>query len=224
MISSRKLDGCQQAADAINAKVGEERVLAHACNAGYKDQLQALVDATHSRIGKIDILVGNAGVNPAYGPMSSIADEAFDKTMSTNVKANHWLIQMVAPDMVERGSGSIMITSSVGAFAPSLVLGTYNISKLAVIGLMRNIAAELGPKGVRPHPHGFRGGTLEQPGGRGTRQERDPDAASRGGRGPHGARRVPGLGLQRVRNRAGDQRLRRLVHVGLRPAPSARND
>lgn len=149
MISSRKLDGCQQAADAINAKVGEERVLAHACNAGYKDQLQALVDATHSRIGKIDILVGNAGVNPAYGPMSSIADEAFDKTMSTNVKANHWLIQMVAPDMVERGSGSIMITSSVGAFAPSLVLGTYNISKLAVIGLMRNIAAELGPKGVR---------------------------------------------------------------------------
>jgi len=149
MISSRKLDQCQQAADAINERVGAKRAFAHACNAGYKDQLQALVDATHDQIGKIDILVGNAGVNPAYGPMSSISDEAFDKTMSTNVKANHWLIQMVAPDMVERGSGSIMITSSVGAFAPSLVLGTYNISKLAVIGLVRNIAAELGPHGVR---------------------------------------------------------------------------
>jgi len=149
MISSRKLDQCQQAADAINERVGAKRAFAHACNAGYKDQLQALVDATHDQIGKIDILVGNAGVNPAYGPMSSISDEAFDKTMSTNVKANHWLIQMVAPDMVERGGGSIMITSSVGAFAPSLVLGTYNISKLAVIGLVRNIAAELGPHGVR---------------------------------------------------------------------------
>lgn len=149
MISSRKLDQCQQAADAINERVGAKRAFAHACNAGYKDQLQSLVDATHDQIGKIDILVGNAGVNPAYGPMSSISDEAFDKTMSTNVKANHWLIQMVAPDMVERGGGSIMITSSVGAFAPSLVLGTYNISKLAVIGLVRNIAAELGPHGVR---------------------------------------------------------------------------
>jgi NAD(P)-dependent dehydrogenase (short-subunit alcohol dehydrogenase family) len=69
--------------------------------------------------------------------------------MSTNVKANHWLVQMVAPDMVQRGGGSIMITSSVGAFAPSLTLGTYNISKLAVIGLVRNLAAELGPSGVR---------------------------------------------------------------------------
>ncbi|MEZ5256455.1 MAG: hypothetical protein R2705_06075 [Ilumatobacteraceae bacterium] len=43
--------------------------------------------------------------------------------MSTNVKANHWLVQMVAPDMIARGSGSIMMTSSVGAFGPSTELG-----------------------------------------------------------------------------------------------------
>jgi len=121
----------------------------HSCNAGYKDQLQALVDATHERLGTIDILLGNAGVNPAYGPMSEISDEAYDKIMSTNVKANHWLVQMVAPDMIERGGGSIMITSSTGAFSPSLVLGTYNISKVAVIALVRNLAAELGPRGIR---------------------------------------------------------------------------
>jgi NAD(P)-dependent dehydrogenase (short-subunit alcohol dehydrogenase family) len=149
MLSSRKLDQCTAAADEINAKCGEERVFGHSCNAGYKDQLQALVDATHERLGAVDILVGNAGVNPAYGPMSEISDEAYDKIMSTNVKANHWLVQMVAPDMIERGGGSIMITSSTGAFSPSLVLGTYNISKLAVIALVRNLAAELGPRGVR---------------------------------------------------------------------------
>ena len=149
MLSSRKLDQCEAAAAEINAKCGEERVFGHACNAGYKDQLQALVDATHERLGPIDILVGNAGVNPFFGPMSEIPDEAYDKIMSTNVKSNHWLAQMVAPDMIERGGGSIMITSSVGAFSPSPVTGTYNISKLAVIALVRNLAGELGPSGVR---------------------------------------------------------------------------
>ena len=149
MLSSRKLDQCEIAAAAINERCGEVRAHAFACNAGYKEQLQALVDATHERLGPVDVVIGNAGVNPAYGPMSAISDDAFDKIMSTNVKANHWLVQMVAPDMIERGSGSIMITSSIGAFAPSLTLGTYNISKLAVIALVRNLAAELGPHGVR---------------------------------------------------------------------------
>jgi len=149
MLSSRKLDQCQAAADEINERCGERRAFAHACNAGYKDQLQALVDATHRELGPIDILVGNAGVNPFYGPMSKIPDDAYDKIMSTNVKANHWLVQMVAPDMLEAGNGSIMLTSSTGAFSPSLVLGAYSISKLALIGLVRNLAAELGPKGIR---------------------------------------------------------------------------
>lgn len=149
MLSSRKLDACVAAAAAINAKCGEQRAFAHACNAGYKEQLQGLVDATHERIGPIDILVGNAGINPFYGPMSKISDDLYDKIMTTNVKSNHWLAQMVAPDMVARGGGSIMITSSTGAFAASTTLGTYSISKLAVIGLVRNLAAELGPSGVR---------------------------------------------------------------------------
>lgn len=149
MLSSRKADQCEAAAGEINAKLGEERVFGHACNAGYKDQLQALVDATHERLGAIDVVVGNAGVNPFFGPMSKISDEAYDKIMSTNVKSNHWLIQMVAPEMIERGSGSIMITSSTGAFGASLMTGTYNMSKLAVIALVRNRAAELGPQGVR---------------------------------------------------------------------------
>ena len=95
------------------------------------------------------MLIGNAGVNPHFGPMSDISDEAFDKTLGTNVKSNHWLAQMIAPDMVKRGGGSIAITASVGAFIPSGELGTYNISKLAVIGLIRNLAAEYGPKGIR---------------------------------------------------------------------------
>ena len=56
---------------------------------------------------------------------------------------------MVAPDMIATGSGSIMITASTGAFAGSENLGTYSISKLADIALVRNLALEWGPRGIR---------------------------------------------------------------------------
>jgi NAD(P)-dependent dehydrogenase (short-subunit alcohol dehydrogenase family) len=149
VVSSRKLDQCEAVVAEINETCGEERAIAIACNIGYKEQLQARVDETHERLGPIDTLVANAGVNPFYGSKSDIPDSAFDKILASNVRSNHWLCQMVLPDMVDKGRGSIMITSSTGAFAGSETLGTYNISKLADIALVRNLALEWGPKGVR---------------------------------------------------------------------------
>ncbi|NOX50024.1 MAG: SDR family oxidoreductase [Gammaproteobacteria bacterium] len=148
-VSSRKLDQCERVVEEINAACGEQRAIAVACNIGYKDQLQALVDETRARLGAIDTLVANAGINPFYGSMSDIPDDAFDKIMASNVRSNHWLCQMVIADMAEKGRGSIMITSSTGAFAGSETIGTYNISKIADIGLIRNLALEWGPKGIR---------------------------------------------------------------------------
>lgn len=148
MISARKQDQLDEAAAQINAEVGAERAAGFACNVGYKDQLQALVDATHDRFGPISIVVGNAGVNPYYGKTSDIPDEAYEKTMQANVQANLWLAQMVAPDMADTG-GSMMFTASIGAFKPSDMLGTYGMSKLALIGLVRNLAQEFGPSGIR---------------------------------------------------------------------------
>ena len=149
VVSSRKLDQCEAACERINATCGDGSAVPVACNIGYKEQLEALVAETRQRLGPVDILVANAGVNPFYGPMADIPDSAFDKIMNSNVRSNHWLCQMVAPDMVAGGGGSIMITASTGAFTPSLTLGTYAISKLADIALARNLALEYGPKGVR---------------------------------------------------------------------------
>ena len=70
VVSSRKLDQCEIAAAEINDLCGEERAVPIACNIGYKDQLEALVAETRSRLGPIDTLVANAGVNPFYGSMS----------------------------------------------------------------------------------------------------------------------------------------------------------
>ena len=65
-VSSRKLDQCEVTAQEINEACGEERAFAVACNIGYKEQLQALVDETKDRLGPIDTLIANAGVNPFY--------------------------------------------------------------------------------------------------------------------------------------------------------------
>jgi len=65
------------------------------------------------------------------------------------VLSNHWLINMVAPGMVERGAGSITVVSSIGGLKASTVIGAYNISKAADLQLVRNLAAEYGPSGVR---------------------------------------------------------------------------
>lgn len=149
VISSRSQEELDTAAAAINEAVGAERAHGVAGNIVHKEQLQGLVDKTHAIAGPIDIVVGNAGVNPYYGPIADISDEQYERTMNANVQSNLWLAKMVAPDMAAKGNGSMMFTSSIGAFKASDTLGTYGMSKLALIGLVRNLAAELGPLGIR---------------------------------------------------------------------------
>jgi len=149
VISSRKADACEEAARAINDKHGPGRAIVVPANISSKEALQNLVDETRAQFSRIDILVCNAASNPYYGPMAGISDEQFRKILENNVIANHWLISMVAPEMLERKEGSIIIVSSIGGLTSSTVIGAYNISKAADFQLARNLAAEFGPSGVR---------------------------------------------------------------------------
>jgi NAD(P)-dependent dehydrogenase (short-subunit alcohol dehydrogenase family) len=149
VISSRKQDACDEVAHAINAQHGDERAIAVAANISSKDDLQKLVNETRNAFGRIDVLVCNAASNPYYGPMAGISDDQFRKILENNVIANHWLIAMVAPEMLEREEGSIIIVSSIGGLTSSTMIGAYNISKAADFQLARNLAAEFGPKKVR---------------------------------------------------------------------------
>ncbi len=149
VISSRKQDACDEVAQAINGQHGDQRAIAVAANISSKDDLQHLVDETRKSFGRIDVLVCNAASNPYYGPMAGISDDQFRKILENNVIANHWLIGMVAPEMLAREEGSIIIVSSIGGLTSSTMIGAYNISKAADFQLARNLAAEFGPKGVR---------------------------------------------------------------------------
>jgi NAD(P)-dependent dehydrogenase (short-subunit alcohol dehydrogenase family) len=119
------------------------------CNVGRKDELQNLVDRTKSELGPVDILVCNAAINPYYGPAMEIPDDVFAKVMHTNIQAQLWLAQMVAPDMKARKDGAIVLISSIGGLRGSDVIGAYNISKAADIQLAKNLAVELGPDNIR---------------------------------------------------------------------------
>ena len=149
VISSRKAGPCQEVADAINARHGEGRAIAIPANIGSKEDLRRLVDETESVYGQVDILVCNAATNHYAGPMAGISDEQFEKILQNNVISNHWLIQMVAPGMLRRKDGAVIVVSSIGGLRGNALIGAYNVSKAADMQLVRNLAVEWGPSNVR---------------------------------------------------------------------------
>jgi NAD(P)-dependent dehydrogenase (short-subunit alcohol dehydrogenase family) len=149
VISSRKAGACEEVAGAINAKYGDGTAIAAPANISSKEDLQRVVDETNRTFGKIDILVCNAASNPYYGPQAGITDDQFRKILDNNIISNHWLIQMVVPQMIERKDGAITIVSSIGGLRGSTAIGAYCISKAADMQLARNLAHEYGPSNVR---------------------------------------------------------------------------
>ena len=147
VVSSRKLPACEEVVNAIRSAGGEATAVA--ANIGDKAQLEYLVAETRKRFGPIDILVCNAASNPYFGPMSGLPDDAFQKILQNNIVSNHWLANLVLPQMAERRDGVVIIVSSIGGIKGSAVLGAYCISKAADMQLARNICVEWGPKNIR---------------------------------------------------------------------------
>ncbi len=147
VISSRKQESCDEVAAAIRAK-GQDAI-GVACHIGKREDLERLTASVRAKWGRIDILVCNAAVNPYYGPMSGLGDDAFAKVMDTNVRSNIWLCNMVIPEMAERRDGAVIIVSSIAGFKGTDKLGIYAISKAADMQLARNLAVEWGPSNVR---------------------------------------------------------------------------
>ncbi|KAI95243.1 short-chain dehydrogenase [Rhodomicrobium udaipurense JA643] len=147
VVSSRKLDACQRVVDEIRESGG--RATAVACNVGVKADLEALVSHALREYGRIDILIPNAAINPAYGPSSEVSDEVWNKVLTTNLTATNWLTQLVLPGMAENGGGSVILLSSIVATVGAANIGVYAISKAAEAQLARNLAVEWGARGIR---------------------------------------------------------------------------
>jgi NAD(P)-dependent dehydrogenase (short-subunit alcohol dehydrogenase family) len=147
VVSSRKADACEAVAAGIRAKGGEAIVIP--CNVSRRPEVEALIAGTVKQLGGIDILVCNAAVNPVFGPLATLTDDAFDKIMAANVKAAIWFANLACPGMAARGGGALIIISSIGGLRGSEMLGAYGISKAADFSLARSLAVEWGPKNIR---------------------------------------------------------------------------
>ncbi|HTZ77217.1 MAG TPA: SDR family oxidoreductase [Stellaceae bacterium] len=147
VISSRKAGPCEEVVAEIKKAGGT--AVSFPCHVGDKAQLEQLVARTHEAFGPIDILVCNAAVNPYYGPLLDIPDEAYDRTMDTNVRSSLWLAQLAHRDMAPRNDGVIILVSSIVGIRGSAMLGAYAISKAADLQLARNLAIEWGEHNIR---------------------------------------------------------------------------
>jgi NAD(P)-dependent dehydrogenase (short-subunit alcohol dehydrogenase family) len=147
VISSRKAGPCEDVAAGIRAASGQ--AIAIPANISDKGQVEHLIAETRKQLGPIDILVCNAATNPYYGPSSGVTDEIFDKIMRNNVLSNHWLCQLVRPDMLAKKNGAIVIISSTGGLFGDSSIGMYCVSKAADMQMARNLAVEWGPENIR---------------------------------------------------------------------------
>ncbi|MGB0844056.1 MAG: SDR family NAD(P)-dependent oxidoreductase [Alphaproteobacteria bacterium] len=147
VISSRKQDECDEVAASFVSRGWS--AVGIAANIGRVEDLEKLVAESVSAFGGVDILACNAAVNPAYGPLSKILDEAWHKIFQANVFGAHKLAQLCAPKMVERGGGSIIMLASIAGLIGSRNIGAYGVSKAANAALARNLAVEWGRKNIR---------------------------------------------------------------------------
>ncbi len=147
VVSSRKLDACQKVVDDIVAEGGE--AMAVACNISRRDECENLVTTALDTWGRLYTFVANAAVNPVFGPMTELTDDAFAKVMTSNVQSAIWFANASMPQMANVGGGSFIIVSSIAALKGSATLGIYGISKSADLGVARALAVEWGPKNIR---------------------------------------------------------------------------
>lgn len=147
IVSSRKIDDCQQVADSIVAAGGQASAMA--CHIGEMEQITATIEAIRSQFGKLDILVNNAATNPFFGNVLDTDLSAFQKTVDVNIRGYFFMSVEAGKLMRENGGGAILNVASVNGLVPGLMQGIYSITKAAVINMTKVFAKECAQFGIR---------------------------------------------------------------------------
>ena len=129
-------------------KIGS-KALAIACDIADFAQVQAAVDQTVARFGRLDILVNNAATNPFFGPAVDLPPRAFDKTVEINLKGPYYMLVRAVPLMAKSGGGSVVNVASIAALISLPGQAVYSMTKAGLVSLTRSFAKEYGTQGVR---------------------------------------------------------------------------
>jgi NAD(P)-dependent dehydrogenase (short-subunit alcohol dehydrogenase family) len=141
----RDASALQAAAERLDAHAGN--LMTQAADVADAGATSAFVEATLARWGGLDVLFCNAGVSGEICPIVDYPEDVFDRVIAVNVRGPFLGCKYALPKM--RDGGSIVITSSVVGTTSDPGIAAYATSKHAVIGLMRTVAKEAAPRGIR---------------------------------------------------------------------------
>ncbi|RBY96111.1 3-oxoacyl-ACP reductase [Blastococcus sp. TF02-8] len=132
-------------AEAVESLGGAEVAVAVPGNAGDPAHRAEAVRTCVDTFGSLDVLVGNVGINPAYGPLMDLDADAFRKILDTNVVSALGLVQEAWRAWMAEHGGSVLFVASVAGLRSSQEIGAYGVSKAALINLTTQLAVELAP-------------------------------------------------------------------------------
>ncbi len=148
VVSSRKQDLCDAVATEIAAATGRD-AMGLACHMGDWSAIPTFVDAVYERFGHVDVLVNNAGINPAPTPVVDVTLEYWRKLQSVNLEGPLRMSALIAPRMRDQGGGSVINVASVGAYIGGAGNGAYAASKAGLVVLTKVMAREWAQWNVR---------------------------------------------------------------------------
>lgn len=126
-----------------------ERVFFVATDVSVEADVAALVDAAVARFGRLDVMFNNAGIVGADGPIDEIELDEYEFTMAVLLRSVFLGMKHAARVMKPTRRGVILSTASIAGVVGGLGPHVYTAAKSAIVGLTRNVAAELGPYGIR---------------------------------------------------------------------------
>jgi NAD(P)-dependent dehydrogenase (short-subunit alcohol dehydrogenase family) len=144
VVASRKADSCATAAEAITKETGVAAVPL-ALHVGQWESIEPAIDEIYERLGRLDVLVNNAGIAPLSPTLESVSEGLFDKIIEVNLKGPFRLMAVAGARMAAAGGGSIVNISSIGAERPSPPEAMYAAAKNGLNALTRAFAQEYAP-------------------------------------------------------------------------------
>jgi NAD(P)-dependent dehydrogenase (short-subunit alcohol dehydrogenase family) len=145
VIASRKLDACEATAKEVERETGR-RALPLACHMGKWQEVEGLAERVYHELGRVDVLVNNAGMSLLYDHVSNVTEAMWDKVVDLNLKGPFRLTALVGTRMAQGNGGSIINVSSVAATRPSANVIPYSAAKAGLNAMTIAFAQAFGPK------------------------------------------------------------------------------
>src|SRR4051794_12761620 len=144
VVTARKPDALAEAVESLGGPEVAVAVAGHAGDAGHRAEA---VRTAVETFGSLDMLVGNVGINPVFGPLMELDLDAFRKILDTNVVSSLGLVQEAWKAWMAEHGGSVLFVASVAGLPSSENIRAYRVSKAALVKLTTQLAGGLGPEG-----------------------------------------------------------------------------